>query len=86
MVLLALAIAPTAAHAADTGGGPCGAETARLLDNVVEHQLANLAWTNTPGATREELRSAAEAQLHEHVAFCEQSQLSGAWHAFCDGY
>ena len=85
MVVL-LAILPTATHAADTGGGPCGAESARLIDNVVEHQLANLAWSNTPGATREELRIAAEAQLHEHVAFCEQSQLSGAWHAFCDGY
>jgi len=85
MVAVFLAMFLTASHAADAAG-PCGAETERLLDTVVEHQLATLAWSNTPGATREELRATAEAQLHEHVAFCEQSQLSGAWHAFCHGF
>jgi len=73
-------VAPT------TPSSVCGdvSTTAALIDLAVEHQIANLRWSNTPNASVDELQVAVRAALEGNVARCRETSHSAEAAAFCD--
>lgn len=84
VVTVAARALPTAADA--TGAALCGADTAELLDIVVAHRVANLAWSTDANATEAELRMKSQADLQKSLDFCNSVPDAPGWFAFCDAF